>query len=87
MKTIYKYEIKASDEDTLLPDNAQILSVGIQEGKIYLWAVISTTVELRPRAIRVYGTGHRVPAYPGIFLGTVHMVEDGLVFHIFEEQA
>lgn len=85
MKTIYKYEVLPYNAPTLLPDGAKILSVGEQDSRIYIWALVDANIPAEtPRHIHGYGTGHPVPDSERVFIGTVQMA-DGLVFHFFEE--
>lgn len=85
MKTIYKYEVQPFNETMMLPDGAKILSVGEQGSRIYIWALVESTVPAdTPRYIKSYGTGHPVEDTTLSFIGTVQM-QDGLVFHFFEE--
>ena len=85
MKTIYKYEVLPYNTPTLLPDGARILSVGEQDSRIYIWALVDANIPAEtPRHIHGYGTGHPVPDSERVFISTVQMA-DGLVFHFFEE--
>ena len=85
MKTIYKYEVLPYNTPTLLPDGAKILSVGEQDSRIYIWALVDADVlDRTPRSIIAYGTGHQMDNAEHVFIGTVLMA-NGLVFHFFEE--
>ena len=89
MKTIYKYPIEVTDEQTLtLPVNAQILTVQTQWDSPCLWAMIDPEEKQTEQvAIRVYGTGQPVSDSENLtYIGTVQMLSGQLVFHIFREQ-
>ena len=95
MKTIHKYNIPVpafSSENRVviqIPKFAWLLSVGMQNGLLYLWALIDTKEPFEEREFWVYGTGHEVKPldqYDPLHrrhLGTVHGVEGWMVLHIF----
>ena len=85
MKTIYKYEVLPYNTPTLLPDGAEILSIGEQDSRIYIWALVDANIPAKtPHSIVAYGTGHQIEDAGRAFIGTVQMA-NGLVFHFFEE--
>lgn len=81
MHTIYKYHLPTSGLVDL-PEYADVLSVGEQEGEIYLWALVDPHEMHVLREFRVYGTGWTCEEDPRDFVGTVQM-QNGPVFHIF----
>lgn len=86
MVTIYKYPLKIQDKQELsLPSPARALSVGVQGGKLVLWAVVDPDgTVFQPCQIVIYGTGHPIEDEGEYkFLGTVQM-PNGLVWHVFE---
>lgn len=83
MKAIWKYPVKSRAEMVIERD-AKILSVGVQDGEIYLWALVDPEAEYAVREIVVYGTGDDVPDDPGTFLGTVMMYGGREVRHVFD---
>lgn len=87
MKTIYKYKLKQVDTQTVkMPNDAQILSVGEQDGELMLWARVDTANEKEARKIEIYGDGARaLDEHELSFIGTVQM-SAGLVWHIFENR-
>lgn len=86
MKTIYKYPIEVTDEQTLtLPVNSQILTVQAQGNTPCIWAMIDTA-ETRTEqiAVRVYGTGHPIAdSERQIYIGTFQLLGGQFVFHAF----
>lgn len=85
MKTIYKYPIHITDAQSIvLPVGAQILCVQVQRGHPWVWALVDDKAPVKPREIRVYGTGHMLPASTDDhrYIGTVQLGD--LVFHVFE---
>ena len=83
MKTIYKYDMPILDMWTvLMPVGAEVLSVGVQEGRLRLWAMVETTAPVMERVFYVCGTGNPVNIGSARFIGTVQM--DFFVWHIFE---
>ena len=85
---IYKYEIEVTDQQTLqLPQQAEILSIQLQDGKIVLWALVDDKCELIKdnRFIECYGTGHEIDdASELLFLDTIQY--RGGVWHFFERK-
>jgi len=85
MKTIYKYEVSPFNNEMFLPVGAKILSVGEQDNRIYIWALVNPDLAAQTqRHIHAYGTGHPMEDSRQLFIGTVQM-KNGLVFHFFEE--
>ena len=81
MKTIYKYQLDAS-ESQVLKLRGKILSAGVQDGNIMVWAVYDDSAPEIPVAIQVMGTGHDfVNASERDFIGTVFLSR--FVFHVF----
>lgn len=88
-KVIYKYDVDVSDSQTIdMPKGAQLLSVGVQNGRIKLWALIDPGEPIVSRDLILIGTGHPIIRTLGEFIGTVHltMPHSGsvLVFHLFD---
>ena len=82
MKVIYKYNLTPT---VLLPKDASILKIGMQNGGLYIWALVdpneTTKVE---RTFEVVGTGHSFD-YNDLKYRFVDTIFDGpLVWHIFE---
>lgn len=88
MKTIHKKQLQVMDEQiVLLPVNSVILSVANQKGNISLWYLLDKeTKELGQRKILIRGTGHNIEMIKStVFIGTILLMDDDLVFHVFEE--
>lgn len=85
--TIHKHEITDSFETIkFLPENAVILSLGMQGESIVFWALVDDSRSLEERRFRIFGTGWTI----GVerldklkFVGTVQ-TPTGLVWHVFE---
>jgi hypothetical protein len=83
---IWKFLLEVTDRaGVLMPQGAEILHVGVQGTNIYVWAKIDTKATTSMRWFYVVGTGHDMPLKAGQYLGTVHLRNGALVFHIFEE--
>ena len=88
---IWKYEIPSlapGRHTVYMPDDAQVLHVGLQGGRPHIWAAVDPTAPKEPRVFRVYYTGHEVElGNAQHYLGTVQvpLTSGELVLHIFEE--
>lgn len=88
MKTIYKYPIGITDEQTfLMPIGANILTVQVQNGNPFVWAMVDTEAPTEEVSIRVHGTGHPISDRSNLeYIGTFQSMYGGhLVFHVFKE--
>jgi len=85
MKTIYKYPLEVIDsQEVELPVTAVVLSVQVQNGKPFLWALVDTTFDTEKRIIHIYGTGHPIEKVHR-YVNTFQMMNGQLVFHVFQE--
>lgn len=83
---IYKYQIPKPNYENIalisLPENAEPLSVGMQNDEMVLWARVphehAQSVEI---SFIVVNTGNKYPYSMGRFLGTV-ISTTGVVWHI-----
>ena len=85
MRTVYKYPVILEDNwEMSMPRGAKILSVGVQNGEPFMWAAVETDNMSQRKYFRTAGTGHEIK---GIlkFVGTFHLEDLGLVFHVFEK--
>lgn len=85
MRTIYKYPIRPDLLNLRLPVDAEILCVQTQHDQPYLWVLLDKEAPLIDRRIAVYGTGHTMNTDPRQYIGTFQLVNEALVFHVFEE--
>lgn len=84
MRTIYKYELKLEDEQTVeMPGFARILTVQVQDLKICLWAEVDTSFPTEARTIEIYGTGDEVLGLGRTYIGTVQ--RGAYVWHVYEK--
>lgn len=85
---IFKYEITL-DAPTQMPRGAEILSVGAQGGRLFVWAAVDPDDPVSQFHIYAHPTGAILPMSPGRFLGTVQMAHPGgieLVWHLYLER-
>jgi len=68
-----------------MPVNAQILTVQIQNGEPFIWALVNPTGELFPYKFRLAGTGHEINESSNMsYIGSFQMRGGALVFHLFK---
>lgn len=91
MKTVWKYPIPAKSPFIhKMPQGASILSVQYQPGVgPCFWALIPDDEAVldhkETRVFHVYGTGHPISQAVNLtYRGTFQIVDEGLVFHLFE---
>ena len=85
MQTIWKFPIRLDVNLTVdMPKGSLVLSAGVQDGSIMVWALVQDDAEQIRRRFAVYGTGH--PMLPKdaalLFVGTVFM--GSYVWHVFD---
>lgn len=93
MNKIYKYSLVANSDGTMvvaLPASAVVLSTAFQGNTLCVWAAVETRniPHAKNRIFHVIPTGGNVPLSNGkslIFVGTVHQLDLGFVFHVFVE--
>jgi hypothetical protein len=85
MKTIYKYELKITDIQSIeMPIGAEILSAGLQKQTPCIWALVEDENKLQNRIIEVLGTGNPIIQEGSRkFIGTF-ILANGFVGHVFE---
>ena len=84
MRTIYKYAIEATDDLIIeMPKGAIILTVQVQRGYPCIWAIIDTNAPMVRRHLKVFRTGHPMPATIP-YIGTFQIMGGDLVFHLFD---
>jgi len=84
---VYKYgpiEISSENKWTkiMLPDWAEIVHFGAQNGKLYFWAEISDEAPLNEVEFIAIGTGWELPPGAEFHRGTCQV--DGFVWHLYE---
>ena len=87
MKSIYKYTLLTTTDETILdlPLNSEILSVKEQLGDICIWVKVDLGEStLESRKFVIYGTGHKIDKDNLKFIDTVLLFNSGLVLHVFE---
>jgi hypothetical protein len=86
MKTIYKYKLTTTDNQVLsLPAFSEILTVQLQGGEPYLWALVNKNIEEEiPITIEIFGTGNPIPDGKRRYINTYQLLDGRLVFHVFE---
>ena len=87
MKTVYKYLLSPGMIKLQMPFGAYALSVHEQSGHAYLWALVDTTRILTERKFVTVPTGVEFCDDELSYLGTLHMSQDNLVFHVFEDHS
>lgn len=80
---IWKFDLERTLKQTIeMPKGAIILSVGMQNGEIKLWAACDPTEEDRQRTFYLCGTGQSTVDDPWVrFRGTV--MDGDFVWHVF----
>ena len=85
MKTIWKYNIPPTDYINLvMPTAAKILRFGLQNGAMTLWVLVNSLNDKTTRCFRLVGTGHEIKDDNLNYIGTVKMLNDSLIYHLFE---
>ena len=86
MKTIHKYELGPLGVgiNVPLPKGSVVLSAGIKNTDIFIWALVDTEQPTEVRQFIAYGTGWEVDEDIGelCFIDTVF--EGPYVWHVFE---
>ena len=84
MSIIYKYELTPGTTKIEFPRFAKVLTAASQGHRVFVWANVypdEATTEFYE--FDTVPTGVEMSDFPGEYLSTVHMPEDGLVFHVF----
>ena len=82
--TIYKYKISLLDkQELILPKQAKILSVQVQNGSICIWALVDENLEKEKRQVLIIGTGENIEddLFVYTYIGTIQQAP--YVWHIF----
>lgn len=88
-KKIFKFELSLVNYFTFRSPGGREgitpLSVGEQNGKLFLWAIVDAFADDGQVSFCIRGTGHQLDGSEGDFVGTCQM-SDGLVWHVFFEK-
>lgn len=90
MKTIYKYPIQVITENlVIMPKGADILTVQVQKGIPFIWALVDKEQENQEtKIIEVFGTGHDIHELmhrqTRKYIDTFQLHQGELIFHVFE---
>jgi len=92
MNVIWKKELLIQDTQTVaLPSGAEILYAREQKtsdpdiiDNICIWFRCESSANNKNRTIAIIGTGHPCPGREGRYLGSAHLNNDTLIFHVFE---
>jgi hypothetical protein len=82
MKTKKIYEYSVNHGKTQLPAGAQVLSVGMQQGQLMVWALVDASQPLVD-TLASFRTGDPMPPEPGRYINTFLMEEQLYELHVF----
>jgi len=86
MNTIWKQRLEVETEQTIeIPEGSKLLTVGEQNGIMYIWFSCNTENPKRDRTIFIIGTGDDLPYYDVSYIGTIFQYSGRLVFHVYEK--
>ncbi len=82
--TIWKYELKTIDEQTIdMPFDAKALCVDVQYGKPCMWAMVNPSRPKVARRVWIRGTGHDFEEPVGTYIGSFQLLDGRFVGHVF----
>lgn len=86
MKTIYKYTLEVTDEQTVnMPSGAKILHLEEQHSSICMWALVDREEPNIARIFQIFGTGHQIPESAlRTYIATVLTDQGRFAWHVFE---
>lgn len=88
MHKIYKYPLQVEGaQKIMMPSDAEILCVQVQNNQPCIWALVEPTNSLTPYRFYIYGTGQPIKderSYDA-YIGTFQLDNGALVFHVFKE--
>ena len=62
METIWKFPLEVTDRQVVeMPEKARLLTVQVQAGIVYLWALVNPANRSQMRGIGIFGTGQPIP--------------------------
>lgn len=85
MRAIYKYGIGLEHTLVAMPVGARVISAGLQDSGIVVWAIVDEHAPKEYRQFTVLGTGWGVADNidKWTFVGTIQ-APNGLVWHVFD---
>jgi hypothetical protein len=89
---VWKFQIPMPDENgrsfVEIPEGSELLSVGIQDDRLVLWALTDSLSAPHIHRILVANTGMSIAEFPSTarFLGTV-TTSNGIVWHVWDGDA
>ena len=88
-KVVWKYDVPIREHFTLeLPLGTEILHFSLQYGEAKLWVLVDPliflTEEKVERKFLLAGTGRDINEGGLKYIGTIKMVEEKLIYHLFE---
>lgn len=82
MKVIFKYKLILDGSQVMDMPPGEILTVQLQDGVPFIWALVDEKAARVKREIEIFGTGYDVPPVTRKYIGTFQ--ESGFVWHVFE---
>lgn len=84
MKTVWKFPLEPLAPRVVMPEGARIVHIAAQAGEVCLWAEVNPEAPREKRTFHCVMTGGRADGR-GEYVGTAHLVDSGLVVHVYEE--
>ena len=83
-RTLHKYKLPDKLNNISMPVGARILDCQMQNGTLFLWAMIDSNAEQHTRTFKIFSTGEDLqhPIGPEHHVATVQDTES--VLHVFE---
>lgn len=82
--TIWKSQLEIKDrQDIAVPKGTVFLTAREQHGSPCVWFRCDPTAGQEIKTILMIGTGHPAPENEAFYLGSCHLQNGDLVFHIF----
>jgi hypothetical protein len=81
---VFKYDLPLFDNVAIhMPLGAQVVKVGTQKGRPFVWALVDPDADIVPHRFALYGTGSDIPEGVEEHIGTLIMMGDDMVIHVF----
>ena len=72
------------NQEIEMPAGAEVVAVGEQDGTFILWAIVTLEAPLVKRCFCLVETGDLLEEDVGKYIGTVQLLSETLVYHVFE---